>query len=536
MKKSYYNITLDIKGIQSQAVLRVKQFDTSRVIYMSLTDGGKPYTIGEKCYAVFEAIKPDGTKVGNNCYIEKNKIVYEITEQTVAVSGIANCEVSLYDADGGLITSPRFTLIIDRKLVTGDEFTSSSEYTSLVECLIRAEASEKEREDAEDERRDTWNTVLDSPKVWELKGGCIYRVSGFVAIDNEGVGFYVADKSLLVVNKDGDKTIFYLYLGGYGELPYDIIIGATDGTTADWWGVESEKNKTTEITEESTDEQYPSAKAVKQAIDEALEKFEIPEQDVGSGVSEAQRQTLLAVVNAIGLFNVANAQTLLDNFNKAWDIVEPVPATSITLDKTEITFTTEDTQTIVASVLPLNTTDVVVWKSSNTSIATVKGGVVTPLVDGETVITATAGNISATCKVTVNIYGEIENPVFLQMGYVGRSSTATSEPVINDEYPETASFSAVPVKKGDTLVCKTNIFSPKVWLQFFIFGADGSKGTMIYSTEALGWDTVVATKDGFIRTNIMGSTGNHYGTIAEVSEYSVTSQGIKTTYTVVDKR
>ena len=133
MKKSYYNITLDIKGIQSQAVLRVKQFDTSRVIYMSLTDGGKPYTIGEKCYAVFEAIKPDGTKVGNNCYIEKNKIVYEITEQTVAVSGIANCEVSLYDADGGLITSPRFTLIIDRKLVTGDEFTSSSEYTSLVE-------------------------------------------------------------------------------------------------------------------------------------------------------------------------------------------------------------------------------------------------------------------------------------------------------------------------------------------------------------------------------------------------------------------
>ena len=35
MKKSYYNITLDIKGIQSQAVLRVKQFDTSRALLMA---------------------------------------------------------------------------------------------------------------------------------------------------------------------------------------------------------------------------------------------------------------------------------------------------------------------------------------------------------------------------------------------------------------------------------------------------------------------------------------------------------------------
>ena len=308
MKKSYYNITLDIKGIQSQAVLRVKQFDTSRVIYMSLTDGGKPYTIGEKCYAVFEAIKPDGTKVGNNCYIEKNKIVYEITEQTVAVSGIANCEVSLYDADGGLITSPRFTLIIDRKLVTGDEFTSSSEYTSLVECLIRAEASEKEREDAEDERRDTWNTVLDSPKVWELKGGCIYRVSGFVAIDNEGVGFYVADKSLLVVNKDGDKTLFYLYLGGYGDFPYDIIIGATDGTTADWYGVESERKKVYEINNKSTHEGYPSALAVYKFAKKLVEDIPLNEYEaiknkvttIGENSTDEQYPTAKAVYDLFG--------------------------------------------------------------------------------------------------------------------------------------------------------------------------------------------------------------------------------------------
>ena len=277
MKKSYYNITLDIKGIQSQAVLRVKQFDTSRVIYMSLTDGGKPYTIGEKCYAVFEAIKPDGTKVGNNCYIEKNKIVYEITEQTVAVSGIANCEVSLYDADGGLITSPRFTLIIDRKLVTGDDFQSENEYTSLVDFLQRAEASEETRQEAEDERQAIWNTILDSPNVWELPTGC-YRVSGFVNLTSpdeleSNVGFPVYDNSFLFVSKIGDERRFVLFLGYCGEFPYDVITGITNGTACEWYGSEGEQAKIHILKKGIGEAGYPSPKAVVDYVDTVTESI-----------------------------------------------------------------------------------------------------------------------------------------------------------------------------------------------------------------------------------------------------------------------
>jgi hypothetical protein len=279
-----------------------------------------------------------------------------------------------------------------------------------------------------------------------------------------------------------------------------------------------------------------SGEAVKQAIDEALEGFEPPEQDSGSGVSEAQRQTLLAVINAIGLFNVPNAQELLDNFNNVWDVVEPVPATSITLDKTEITFTSEETQTLVATVLPSDTTDIVVWKSSNTSIATVVGGVVTPLSDGETTITAKAGNKSATCKVIVNLYGEIENPVFLNAGVLDKNSTATSEPFHSDTLPNSSTFSAVPVKKGDIITCKTNIDTPKTWLKWWIFDTDGNNAKNIYSSEAQGWDTATATQDGFIRVTLQGHATGNNGLTNTISEYSVTSGGVKTTYTVVDQR
>ena len=98
------------------------------------------------------------------------------------------------------------------------------------------------------------------PNVWELDNG-VYSVSaGLVSIDSSGVGFYVEAGSLLFVTKNGDNTKFLLQISNY-QLPYEFVTGYTDGSNIDWWGVESEKNKTTEITEESTDEQYPTAKA-----------------------------------------------------------------------------------------------------------------------------------------------------------------------------------------------------------------------------------------------------------------------------------
>ena len=87
-------------------------------------------------------------------------------------------------------------------------------------------------------------------------------------------------------------------------------------------------------------------------------------------------------------------------------IAEPVPCTGITLDKTELTFNGEETQTIIATVTPSDTTDTVVWVSSAPAIAsiTVEGNVCTVqrVSEGSTNVTATCGNYSASCTVTVN--------------------------------------------------------------------------------------------------------------------------------------
>ena len=83
--------------------------------------------------------------------------------------------------------------------------------------------------------------------------------------------------------------------------------------------------------------------------------------------------------------------------------VEPYPATSITLDKTSATVNAGSKLTLRATVLPelAAMSSVVQWTSSDTSVATVEDGVVTAKKAGTVTITATVGEISATCKVTV---------------------------------------------------------------------------------------------------------------------------------------
>lgn len=76
--------------------------------------------------------------------------------------------------------------------------------------------------------------------------------------------------------------------------------------------------------------------------------------------------------------------------------------TGIVLNKDTLSFTTNATQTLVATVTPTNCTDTVTWSVSPTGIATVNNGVVTPVANGSCTITATCGSYSDTCNVTVS--------------------------------------------------------------------------------------------------------------------------------------
>lgn len=81
-----------------------------------------------------------------------------------------------------------------------------------------------------------------------------------------------------------------------------------------------------------------------------------------------------------------------------------VAVTGISLNETSLNLTAGESKTLTATVTPDNATDkTVAWSSSKEGVATVDAsGKVTAVAAGDAIITAKAGNFTATCTVTVS--------------------------------------------------------------------------------------------------------------------------------------
>lgn len=135
MNLATYSFSLDVHKRGSQLMLEAKKNDTGRKLLVTLMENGKPYNITSDCYAVFRARKTDGTVLYNDCFIEDNEISYTITQQTLAVPGILDCEITLYGSDGKQITSPNFGIIVDETVQSDNEIESTNEFTALTKAM-----------------------------------------------------------------------------------------------------------------------------------------------------------------------------------------------------------------------------------------------------------------------------------------------------------------------------------------------------------------------------------------------------------------
>ena len=143
-----YRFSLDLQSTQSQISIPVLLGDTNRRLYISLTNGGEPYHIADGCMAELVARKADDTSLFNHCIIEKNtNIRYDFTANTASYPGIVNCEVRLYDAEGRLITSPRFIMVVDSRVMYDDDIISESEHTTIDNMILTEAARAKAEED-----------------------------------------------------------------------------------------------------------------------------------------------------------------------------------------------------------------------------------------------------------------------------------------------------------------------------------------------------------------------------------------------------
>lgn len=153
MNSSNYRFTLDLHKTQSQVSLPITLGDTARVLHISLSDGSIPYVIEDGCLAKIEIKRPTGTHLEAFCAIENNTAIkydFAQNENTAAVEGVHDCAVILYHADGGVIGSPRFTMIVSDRVINSDDIDRKDEDVLVIDAIIKAEA---ERQTAEAERK-----------------------------------------------------------------------------------------------------------------------------------------------------------------------------------------------------------------------------------------------------------------------------------------------------------------------------------------------------------------------------------------------
>ena len=92
-----------------------------------------------------------------------------------------------------------------------------------------------------------------------------------------------------------------------------------------------------------------------------------------------------------------------DDWHIAITVAEVIHATGVTIDYTSVPMTVGETIVLKASVVPADAVEKdIVWNSSNTSVATVSNGTVKAVSAGTAVITASVGDLKATCSVSVS--------------------------------------------------------------------------------------------------------------------------------------
>lgn len=188
MRDSIYRFTLDVHDVASQVQIVAKKNDNARKIYVNLMENGKPYPVEEGCQAVIMIKKPDDNILLNDCYLVNSGsvIAYDFTEQTTSMEGLCECELRVFDAENELITSPRFTILVNENVYEDGQVESTSEFTTLADAL--SDIAEI-REGIKDVNRAKADVELIKEETEEIRNdaGNIRNETGVIKIETEQI-------------------------------------------------------------------------------------------------------------------------------------------------------------------------------------------------------------------------------------------------------------------------------------------------------------------------------------------------------------
>lgn len=126
-------INIEMSGDTKRYLVSAKQGDkATRFIVARLLNNGEPYTIPTGARVVINIEKPDGKYVYNTCSYSGSDVTVELTNQALAASGTAYCDIEIRTSDDSqVITSASFTMEIEPSQRNENAILSANEFTDL---------------------------------------------------------------------------------------------------------------------------------------------------------------------------------------------------------------------------------------------------------------------------------------------------------------------------------------------------------------------------------------------------------------------
>ena len=301
-------ITLDLNCERSCKTVMLTQFDKGKKIHLTVTANGSPYSVSG-CSVVMKGVNSDGSRVAVDCEVEQDGTATAVTDDiTFAVKGFAAARFVISDSERTYNTQ-RFLIYIDDALDT--DVTSDPSYSILNRLIRQVQLIDEHGGIIVDDELSGTSThpvqnrvvnaalgekasaatafTFDSattnvtynennPKIIYLSA-MVDNEKGIVltSADNYCQYFFGSSKSIKTRNKNGASTYtdWELTAEKAGNKKnsitasnktsteyYPSLKAVTDYLAANFEAIANKLASETGIDEDSTDVQYPTAKAV----------------------------------------------------------------------------------------------------------------------------------------------------------------------------------------------------------------------------------------------------------------------------------
>ena len=312
-------LTLSVSEKRGTQYVYAKQGDAlSRNLSITLVDDDSALTFGSGERAAIRVLKPDGTSLAENATIGNNGVIsVELSDQILAVSGLISADIVIYSGTTIILSSEVFTIeaeaapigvnavsendvtfinsLVAEGLDVIDEFSTkiaqldnlvanagdASQNTEIVDARVDNDGTAHTTVGANLRyTQDNWLKIVvayDKP-VSDITTGqlhideainhkTIYRICNS---NGANIGWLIC--AAVAANTYLKMQIRALY---FGELSYRTKDFSTEGSTwSEWIKFETGANKVTSMSSSSTNTQYPTAKAVYDALLTKVDKVE----------------------------------------------------------------------------------------------------------------------------------------------------------------------------------------------------------------------------------------------------------------------